>query len=93
MAAAIYYDETTSGLNAIGPRTMETRSSTTTMSGYTFVFSYGRSGFLLGTGPVDFSMGVAGVELPEPATWCYFGIGLTGLVAELRRRRNRLVRQ
>ena len=84
-----YYAETTSGLNAIGPADNGNSFFDSYDLGYTFSSAIDDSGFPLGQGPVDFSMGVAGVVVPEPATWCYFGIGLAGLVAELRRRRNR----
>ncbi len=84
-----FYDETTSSLNAIGPADNGNSFFNSYDFGYTFSSAVTDPSFPLGQGPVDFSMGVAGVVLPEPAAWSYFGIGLIGLVAEIRRRRNR----
>jgi len=90
--SGVFYDETTSGLNAIGPADNGNSFFDSYYFGYAFVAADDPT-FPLGSGAWDFSMGVAGeppsvTVIPEPTTILLLAAGICGM--GLRRYRGRI---
>jgi PEP-CTERM motif len=77
----------TNGSNAIGPRSAE-GDSFWDSTYYNVSFQPGESQF--GVGLADFSMGVAGSIVPEPATWALMLIGFASLGFAFRQSRRKM---
>jgi hypothetical protein len=87
------FDSTTSGANAVGTPPGNDGQSFWDSTSWSESFASSTASDL-GQGTWDFSMGVAGSTgegspIPEPATLSLLGLGLTGLVAKVLRRKNR----